>query len=314
MDISEDIKVSVIILTFNHQKYVQQAIDSVINQDVNFNFEIIIADDKSTDQTLAILKEYHLKYPGLINLISRDENIGTTRNICEAFVKSRGKYLIGFGGDDYWIDNKKLQIQSDWLDNNHDFIGVSHVMELRNNDGIATEKFPDPKIIGRVVTPEHYLKGIYFYTSTTMFRNIFRSDKSQEYVTLITKSRLVEDVTLAMILLNIGKVYVIDRCMSVYRRNLDDKDSNYNTLRNPLLSFQDHIEVYNANNRYFSGRYDFSELYANRALYTFIWSIKNEKLAPFLHKFQGIPLKAKLHFLIKFPWFFLKASYFKLKS
>lgn len=314
MNITSKIKVSVNIITYNHQNYIRQAIESVLNQDVTFNFEIIIADDRSTDKTTVILKEFEAQYPDLIKLILRDENIGTTRNICDAFAKSKGEYLIGFGGDDYWIDNKKLQIQTDWLDSHPDYLGVSHVMEMRNNEGISSEKFPDPKIIGKTVTPEDYLNRNYFYTSTTLFRNIFQSEKAVDYIHLITSSRLVEDVSLAMILLNLGKVYVLERCMSVYRQNLKDRDSNYNSFRNPLQALQDHIEVYKANYRFFSGKYDFSKLYAIRALHSFIWSIKTRNFFLFFGIFNEVPLKAKIYTLFYFPIYLLKALLFKVKS
>lgn len=303
------IKVSIIILTYNHSKYVKQAIESVINQEISFPMEIIIADDKSTDKSQIILKEFQEKYPELIKLILREENVGTTRNICDAFQKSEGEYLIGFGGDDYWIDSKKLQIQVDWLDSHPGYIGVSHVIESRDNTGLALGRYPHPRLRGQTESVDLFLKCIYFSTTSTLFRNIFQSERAESFISLITQSRLVEDVSLAMILLDLGKIYVMDRCMAVYRCNDSGGDSNYNSLRNPIQSFQDHIEIYNANENFFLKKYDFSRLYAEKAINSIIWSIKNNKTIHFYNLYKKMPTKSKVYFLLSFPFFLLETSW-----
>lgn len=310
----DKIKVSIIILTYNHSKYIRQAIKGVLRQEVSFPIEIIIADDKSTDHTQRILKEFQEKYPNLIKLILHEKNIGTTRNICDAFQKSKGEYLIGFGGDDYWIDTEKLQTQVNWLDNHPDYIGVSHVIESRNNAGLPLGRFPNSRLIGKTVSSKFFLKCFYFSTSATMFRNIFKSENAKKYIDLITQNRLVEDVSLAMILLDLGKVYVMDRCMAVYRRNNNDSDSNYNSIRNSIQSYQDHIEVYSANERFFQNKYDFTRLYTEKTIFAFFWSIKNHKIIVFSKLFKKIPTKAKIVSLMILPLFLLKISWHRLTA
>lgn len=309
-----DIKVSVIILTYNHARYVRQAIESVIDQKVSFPMEIIIADDKSSDQTQSILEEFQTKYPDLIKLVLRQENVGTTVNICDAFRKSKGEYLIGFGGDDYWIDSNKLQIQVSWLDNHHDYIGVSHVIEARNDDGLVSGSSPHLRLRGKTASSELFLKAFYFPTSATLFRNIFKSEKAENYVKLITRSRLVEDVSLTMILLDAGKVHILDRCMAVYRSNSNNGSLNYNSLRNPIQNFKDHIDIYSANEDYFSGKYDFSRLNALKSHYPFIWSLKNHKMKLFLELFKKMPSKAKIISIVTFPKFLITAALQKYKK
>jgi glycosyltransferase involved in cell wall biosynthesis len=294
-------KVSVVIVTYNHGKYVQQAIESVVSQKVTFPFEIIVADDKSTDETVAIVKKFQQKHPELIKPIFREENIGTTRNICDAFKRCKGEYLIGFGGDDYWIDSDKLQIQADWLDCHPEYVAVSHVLEWRNNSGIVLKRSPSARLIGKEASSDLFLRGYYFPTSTTMFRNIFNSEKSDSFIRLITTSRLVEDISLAMILLDTGMIHIMDRCMAVYRKNYGTNDSNYNSTRNFVQTFQDHIEIYDANNRFFSNKYDFSRLYADKAVKSFIWSILNHKVKLFYAQYKKIPLKAKFFSFTLFP-------------
>src|SRR5664279_3533005 len=295
------IKVSVIILTYNHGKYVRQAIESVLDQKVSFPMEIIVADDKSTDQTRDIIGKFHEKFPDLVKPIFRDENVGTTRNICDAFLRSRGEYLIAFGGDDYWIDSKKLQIQVDWLDKHPDYIGVSHVLESRNNEGTVLRRYPSARLIGKTVSSELFLKGFYFPTPTTLFRNIFQGENAESFIHLITTSRLVEDVSLAMILLDTGKVHVLDRCMSVYRVNAGASDTNYNSMRDHIQTFQDHIEIYEANEKFFMKKYDFSRLYAEKAIKAFLNGLMNHKIGLFYSNFMKISPKARLVSIAYFP-------------
>ncbi len=303
-------KVSVVILSYNHSKYISNAVDSVLNQNVTFQFEIIIADDNSTDGTPEIIKDYKERYPDLIRPILRKENIGTSRNICDAFSKCKGEYLTGFGGDDFWTDHKKLQIQAKWLDEHPDYVGVCHVIEARNDEGVVLGSTPNKMIRGKQASVNLFLKSIYYPTSSTLFRNIFSGNQAISYVNLITKSRLVEDVSLAMLLLDIGKVFVLDRCMSVYRSNNNKENQNYNSLRNPLQTLCDHIEVYKANDEFFRGRYDFSVLYASKAMYAFVWSIKNGKFRQFLFFFNMMPFKARVKTLAGFPFFVIKALRF----
>lgn len=115
----ENIKVSVICNTYNHEEYIGQALESIVNQKTNFPFEILVHDDASTDKTAEIIREYEKKYPDLIFPIYQTENqhskkvkIGQTIQ----FPRARGKYTAFCEGDDYWTDNNKLQKQYDALE------------------------------------------------------------------------------------------------------------------------------------------------------------------------------------------------------
>ena len=85
--------VSVIVLTYNHEKYIKQALDSILRQKVNFDYEILIGDDASTDNTVKVLKEYKSKFPNIIKLFLNEVNLGATRNAYNLLVNAKGKYL-----------------------------------------------------------------------------------------------------------------------------------------------------------------------------------------------------------------------------
>jgi glycosyltransferase involved in cell wall biosynthesis len=112
---------SVCLITYNHVKYINEAIEGVLMQKVNFAFNLIIADDCSTDGTREILIEYRKKYPRFIKLILQNENIGAAKNWLNLIDTPQSKYIAYFEGDDYWIDPLKLQTQIDFLETNYDY-------------------------------------------------------------------------------------------------------------------------------------------------------------------------------------------------
>jgi glycosyltransferase involved in cell wall biosynthesis len=109
-------KLSVAMVTYNHEKYIGQAIESILAQKVNFEYEIVIGEDCSTDGTRAVVREFQRRYPDRIRLLFRDHNVGANRNFAESIEACQGEYLAILDGDDYWMATDKLQKQIDFLD------------------------------------------------------------------------------------------------------------------------------------------------------------------------------------------------------
>lgn len=108
-------------ITYNHESYIKDSIESIMSQKCKFNFELIIGEDCSSDNTRLICKEYAEKYPSIITLICSDENIGMNKNFFRILKLCKGKYVAFCDGDDYWIDQYKLQKQVDFLEKNIDY-------------------------------------------------------------------------------------------------------------------------------------------------------------------------------------------------
>lgn len=117
--------VSIHSLVYNHKDYVARAIDSFLMQETDFDFEIVIGEDCSTDGSREIVFEYATKYPDLIRVITTDKNVGMSANARRTILAAKGKYIAFCEGDDYWIDPLKLQKQVDFLEANPDF-GMVH--------------------------------------------------------------------------------------------------------------------------------------------------------------------------------------------
>ena len=104
-----DPKVSVCILTYNHEKYIAQAVESALQQRTTFPVEILIGEDCSTDRTRDIVAELGRRHPDRVGLHLAEKNQGGGRNFCNLFAQSRGQYVIILEGDDYWTAPHKQQ-------------------------------------------------------------------------------------------------------------------------------------------------------------------------------------------------------------
>lgn len=128
------IKVSVCVMTYNQEKYIGQCLESLVTQETDFDFEIIVGDDFSTDGTRDVIQEYQKKYPDIIKPVFRDKNVGITENTKEIYFVANGEYIAHMDGDDYALPGK-LQIQADFLDNNPRCTGVFHNINILYPNG-----------------------------------------------------------------------------------------------------------------------------------------------------------------------------------
>lgn len=117
--------VSICMITYNHEKYIADAIKGVLRQNTRFDFELVIGEDCSTDNTLKICRQFATANKSKIHLITSDDNVGFMRNAERVLDSCRGKYIAYCEGDDYWTDPFKLQKQVDFLETHPDF-GLVH--------------------------------------------------------------------------------------------------------------------------------------------------------------------------------------------
>lgn len=107
---------SVLILTYNQEEYIAQAIEGAVGQQCSFPFEVVVADDHSTDGTLEVCNTYRRRYPDIVRVIANESNKGLLDNYYDTLLQCRGKYVADCAGDDFWTDCGKLQRQFDILE------------------------------------------------------------------------------------------------------------------------------------------------------------------------------------------------------
>jgi glycosyltransferase involved in cell wall biosynthesis len=123
--------ISVFMITYNHEKYIHQALDSVLVQKTTYNYEIVIGEDASTDNTRKILLEYQALYPERIRLILHEKNVGAMTNQYMTLQACRGKYIAILEGDDFWVDTHKLQKQASLMEQDSSVVlcgGQAHIL------------------------------------------------------------------------------------------------------------------------------------------------------------------------------------------
>jgi glycosyltransferase involved in cell wall biosynthesis len=163
--------VSVCTITYNHEKFISQALDSFLMQETDFPFEVVIGEDCSTDDTKKVIEKYMEKYPNIIRLVTSEVNVGMQENGLRTISACDGKYIALCEGDDYWTDPKKLQIQKEFLDNNDEYVICYTDCQPFDENGLVNIDFGGAK---RDLTGEELEKSIPIYTLTVMFRNILK--------------------------------------------------------------------------------------------------------------------------------------------
>src|SRR3954463_15222753 len=108
-------KVSVAMITYNHAAFIAQALDSVLAQHTDFDFEIVIGDDASSDGTRKIIEEYQARWPKIIKPVFHQPNVGMMKNFRQTLERCSGDYIAILEGDDYWTNQNKLTLQVDYL-------------------------------------------------------------------------------------------------------------------------------------------------------------------------------------------------------
>lgn len=165
--------VSVIVITYNQEVYIEQTIDGILAQQCDFPFELIIGEDKSQDRTLEICVNYQKRYPQIVRIVTWHENVGLNANLLRVWGRARGKYLALCEGDDYWIDPAKLAKQVTLMDQFPDTI-LSGAQTIRMGIGDEDELIPLVHLNQQKIKPEYgieeFLSGAYFHTSTYLFR------------------------------------------------------------------------------------------------------------------------------------------------
>jgi len=201
-------KLSVLITTYNHEEYIGRAIEGVLMQEVDFDYEIVVGEDCSTDNTRGILLEYRNKYPDRIRLLLHDHNIGPNENFLRTLKQCGGEFIALLDGDDYWTSSHKLKRQMYLLASDAAMSMCFHNVVLEEQGEFHKSFYPGN--LSRTPALQDYI--LYAMLSSVVFRNIFQG-KSPEELLDVTCG----DVILYYLLNKAGKTGYMDEEMAVYR-------------------------------------------------------------------------------------------------
>lgn len=215
---TQDYKVVIKCFTYNQENYIEDALKGFVRQKTNFPFCAVVVDDCSTDGTADIIKHYERQYPEIIKGIYLPENMFKKPLEKSKYIlpwQNKAQYLAYCEGDDYWIDDNKLQWQVDFLDNHSDYFLCFHNALVRYQD----LEIPDV-VMRNFETGDFDVTSLFKnwqlpYASILMRREVLLSNEYSE----LSKS-IHGGILLFMAAARMGKVYGKSVCLSVYRKSI----------------------------------------------------------------------------------------------
>lgn len=239
----EDVKVTLVCITYNHEDVLAEALESFVAQKTLFRYQVFVGDDNSTDRTPEILAEYAKNYPDIIIPFYREHNLGAQRNLVDLCERASSPYIAFCEGDDYFVDDYKLQKQYDYMEENSDLRACFHATEIvgppdwylavdynRESDGriILPYSKKGYKRNLEVMDASYYISITPAHTSSYFFRWNYDLVIPEWYY-----GHFAGDHSMMMLQVGDGQIGVLPDVMSVYRRHSDgvyfhgDRDWHY---------------------------------------------------------------------------------------
>lgn len=206
--------VAIWMVTYNHERFIKTAIESVINQKTNFQYKLFIGEDSSTDKTGKICEELKKEHPQKIELYRHSKNLGGSKNALFLYEKcfaTKAKYIALLEGDDYWTDPYKLQKQVDFLEANSAYTLCFHKVKVLKKEGSLVDDFITNVPKEHETIEDLVSKGNYIHTPSVLFKNIIQKLPSE-----FSKTP-VGDYFLYMLITQHGKIKYFQEVMAVYR-------------------------------------------------------------------------------------------------
>lgn len=254
-------KVSVCMITYGHEKFIEEAINGVLMQNVDFDIELIISNDDSPDKTDEIVKSIVQNHPkgSWIRYIKQESNLGMMRNSQFVLESSQGEFIALCEGDDYWTDPLKLQKQVDFLEKNTDYVMCFHRCQFLTMEN-DKKKFVEQEL--KVIDYEYNLYGLLYHwnisTASIVFKNVFLQENNV-FPTIFLNVQS-GDISLAAYLFQFGKFHLFKEVMSVYRVFGLGVSETHKNLR--MIHYR--ADLYYKINEYYNFKYEL-EIY--RALH-----------------------------------------------
>lgn len=208
-------KVSVAMITYNHESYIGQAIESILAQKVDFEYEIVIGEDCSTDGTRAVVTEFYRRFPDRIRPLLRAHNVGANRNFAETLEACQGEYLALLEGDDYWTAPDKLQKQIDFLDAHPEYAICccrARALYEMGTQNLDTKWEVYPSCSRGTYAVEDILKANFVITCTAVLRRKLISQLPE----WLFEMKLGDWPLFAMVA-HYGEIELMDGVMAAYR-------------------------------------------------------------------------------------------------
>ena len=245
---------SICVVVYNHKPYIEECLESILNQKMNFPYEVIVGNDCSTDGTEEVLA----KYKDRVKVINRSDNLGLCANLYDLFLQAKGRYVTNISGDDYLYSTDSFQKMVDFLEEHREYYSVSawmwffNVQEGTTKDNCVGKQSMEYTLCDYLRTGN----GLAMYG---VMRNTFYQDRESN--TYLKKgARNNEEIKWYFYTLSKGRKYILPESVYVYRYIVSDNASNYNSTHSYLDTFQDYYTDMLLMRELFGNRYNFKPL------------------------------------------------------
>lgn len=274
MNVKKTVMVSILCAVYNHENYLKQCLDGFIKQKTNFNYEVIVHDDASTDASVEIIRKYAEEYPEIIKPIYQKENQYSkgVKIFQFLYLKAQGKYIAFCEGDDYWIDENKLQLQIDLLESHPEYSASTHneiVVDVNGNPYSEehqeiyrekTDRILDKTFIYNFCKVAH--------TASFVYRSSLYTEMTKECWNAYFDIKANGDMKMSALFLANGKVYHFARDMACYRfvNSGTDSWSSRNAHKNLCYETCDQLEhIRRFIKKYYNVELNYNGYYKKRA-------------------------------------------------
>ena len=244
-------KISAVVTAYNHEKYITQCLESVLKQKGDFQLEVIVGDDCSTDQTPRIIQEFRKRYPQIIQVLPVEKNLGISKNLERCLAACSGEYIAICEGDDYWTDEEKLQKQKDFLESRSDCsMCFSALLLYYEDQNLTIPHQVQASLQKDFVTMEDLIGNNYIANlSCCMYRTeVIRKLPPSTYNLEIN----TDDWLIGMACSQFGSVGFLPETMSVYRIHAGGAWSGMDVFEQLDFTCR-HMDV---SNQFFDYKYD----------------------------------------------------------
>lgn len=308
-----EIKLSVVILVYNHSLYLDECLTSVVNQNIKHNIEILIGEDCSDDNSLEICKRYASEFPN-IELVERPVNIGMLPNFYDLLQRAKGEYIAFLEGDDFWMDNNKLSKQIEVLEKNRDCSICYHNVNMFFEDGLKGK--------GKLyVKKGHKLKSnisdvirkeVFMHTSSL----VIRASEIQEIPEQFYYYSMGDIPVTIWAMRNDMKAIYIDSVMSSYRKNIGGITFVNNQKR--IETLNNYIRMYSEldilTNYFYSKQFNHAKFKKIVELIGLKIKCRNfNEVVPFVQEaFKNITF-IELKLILKFTYYLVLSLFYNVK-
>jgi len=229
----KNIDVSICVFAYDKEKYIVKCLESILMQKTQFNTEIVIGEDYSTDKTREICQDYKERYPDKITILDRKSNLGQIKNYYDTLKHATGKYIALMDADDYWIDPLKIEKQVSLMENNYDISICFHNAFVYDFNHLIKPRLFNNNIKNPSIN--NVIETWLMATSTIVYRNQI---EFPDWVYNTTNP----DLLIQLLISTTGAIEYINEPMGIYLSN--DSGLTFNKDYNPLKNTYNLIDLF----------------------------------------------------------------------